>query len=171
MSANSSSTRHNEAQTNLPAGVEEVFRYLDDYRSLSAHMTQPSWRLGGGSMQVQFDEGGGRDRGSHVRWSGRAFWIPLFVEEVVSDRRPPFRKEWETLGTPKLLVIGSYRMGFEIVPDERGARLRVFIDYSLPSVWPYSWLAGALAEHYARWCVGRMTQDAVRHFSTALHRA
>lgn len=168
MSIKTSGTRHDEANAVLAANVEEAFRYLDDYRRLAVHMTRPSWRMGGGSMNVEFDAGGGSVRGSHIKWSGRAFGIRLSLEEVVIERAPPYRKEWETLGVPQLLIIGSYRMGFELTPDGQGARLHVFIDYSLPNGRPFRWLAYVFAGHYARWCVQRMAQDAVRHFNDDL---
>ena len=79
----------------------------------------------------------------------------------MTERNPPLRKVWETIGTPRLLVIGHYRMGFELAPLSSGCRLRVFIDYSIP---PQSWLGRLLGNYYARWCVRRMVSDAARHF-------
>ena len=39
------------------------------------------------------------------------------VEEIVTARQPPLRKVWRTIGVPRLLVIGEYRMGIEITPQ------------------------------------------------------
>lgn len=74
---------------------------------------------------------------------------------------------WETVGSPKLLVIGSYRMGFEVAARSGGSLLRVFIEYALPQALPGRWLGRLFGRMYARWCTERMVSDAVRHFSTA----
>jgi len=64
---------------------------------------------------------------------GRAFGMLFFLDEVVTEREMPRRKVWETVGEPRLLVIGPYRMGFEITPSDSGVLLHVSIDYELPS--------------------------------------
>jgi hypothetical protein len=69
-------------------------------------MSKSSWKMGGGRMEMVFDDKQGRVVGSRIRLAGRVFGISLFVDEIVTERDPPYRKIWETLGTPKLLVIG-----------------------------------------------------------------
>jgi hypothetical protein len=93
-------------------------------------MSRPSWRMGGGKMEIELDCGRGRSVGSHIRLKGRAFGISFGMDEIVTERNPPRRKVWKTTDSPKLLVIGHYRMGFEIAPSESASTLRVFIDYA-----------------------------------------
>ena len=81
-------------------------------------------------------------------------------------RNPPHRKVWETTGSPKLAVIGHYRMGFDITPSERGSLLRVFIDYDLPDKPPARWLGYPFARKYAAWCTSQMAEDARNHFES-----
>ena len=71
---------------------------------------------------------------------GNILWLKLFVEEVVVERTRPLRKTWETRGRPALLIIGSYRMGFEIEAAGPRQRLRVFINYNHPAsiVWGHA---------------------------------
>lgn len=83
----------------------------------------------------------------------------LSVEEVVSEYNPPVLKTWETRGEPRLLLIGPYRMGFDLAPREGKTQLRVWIDYNLPSGWPGRWLGRLLGAVYADWCVTRMVKD------------
>src|SRR6185503_6430544 len=109
---------------------------------------------------TEFDEGRGQRLGSRIRLAGRVFGIELSVEEVVTERDPPLRKVWETIGTPRLLVIGHYRMGFELVAQGTGSTLRVFIYYALPERAPARWLGRLLGRRYARWCTQRMVDDA-----------
>ena len=115
-------------------------------------------------MAVELDAPQGRTVGARIRLSGRVLGIPLCVEEIVTERKPPLRKAWETTGRPQLLVIGPYRMGYEITPEGQSSRLRVFIDYALP-VGPIShWIGRLFGNFYARWCTQRMADDAAMHF-------
>jgi hypothetical protein len=102
--------------------------------------------------------------GARIRLSGRVLGIPLSVQEIVTERKPPLRKVWETTGRPQLLVIGSYRMGYEITPQAQASRLRVFIDYALPDEPISRWLGRLFGHFYARWCTQRMARDAAMHF-------
>lgn len=113
-------------------------------------------------METTIDEGGGKKVGSHIRLSGRAFGIRLSLDEVVT-RYEPFRfKTWETVGTPELVVIGHYRLGVEITPQDAGSTLRIFIDYNLPE--KNGWLGRLFGRTYARWCVRQMLHGVRDHF-------
>lgn len=156
--------RHYEETRELAAAPEAVFALLDGQTRLARHMAKPSAMMGGGRMTYAFDEGGGMTVGSHIRMGGTAFGITLEVDEVVTDRDPPRTKRWETVGTPRLLIIGSYAMGFELTPAPSGSKVRVWIDYALPNGWLARLLGWIFAGFYARWCVGRMLSDAARAF-------
>ena len=115
-------------------------------------------------MSIDVDAGRGQRIGSQIRMSGRVLGILLSLDEVVVEREPSSRKAWETVGEPRLLVIGPHRMGFTVLPDTSGSRLEVFIDYDLPKG-PVSRRLGRLfGGFYARWCTRRMVDDAVTHF-------
>ncbi len=156
---------HDECNTLLEVTVDQAFVHLDDHARLTEHMNKSSWMMAGSSMQLTFDALRGQAVGSHISMSGRVLGVPLFVEEIVSDRSPPLSKVWETIGETRLLVIGHYRMGFELTPSVAGCQLRIFIDYAKPKGW-LSWCLGRLlARYYARWCLQRMKNDAIDHFS------
>ena len=154
----------------IPSSMDQVFAQIDYHTRLSSHMGEPSWRTGWGWMQTELDQGQGQGQGqgqkigSRIRLSGRVFGVDLSVEEVVTERQPPRRKVWETTGAPKLLVIGHYRMGFELSPQGNGSLLRVFIAYALPQRGLARWLGRVFGRYYARWCTQQMVADAVRHF-------
>lgn len=148
------------------SSMDQVFAHIDDHTRLSSHMSDPSWRTGGGRMETELDEGRGQKVGSRIRLSGRVLGVDLSVEEVVTERNPPRRKVWETTGAPKLLVIGHYRMGFELSPKVNGSMLRVFIEYALPERGLARWLGRLFGRYYARWCTRQMVDDAVKHFET-----
>jgi hypothetical protein len=155
---------HFETTVEVSATTDAVFSYLDDHGRLSAHMSRSSWMMAGSRMAIEFDASEGRAVGAIIRLRGRVLGIPLSVEEIVTERKPPLRKVWETTGTPNLLVIGQYRMGYEITPKGKASLLRVFIDYALLDG-PFSGLLGGLfGNFYARWCTRRMADDAAKHF-------
>ena len=160
---------HFESNIDVNAAASDIFSLLDDHSRLSAHMTKPSWMMAGSVMTLEFDASEGRSVGAFISLTGRVLGIPLSVEEVVKERNPPQRKVWNTIGSPHLLVIGAYRMGYEIMPTSPHSHLRVFIDYALPDG-PVSYLLGRLFGNcYARWCTQRMTNDAATHFKQPIH--
>jgi hypothetical protein len=158
--------RHYESSAVVPAQTEQVFALVDDHMSLSAHMGKPSWKMGWSRMEIILDEHRGKSVGSRIRLDGRILGIRLAVEEVVTEHNPPHRKLWETVGSPRLLVIGHYCMGFEITPQGSGSLLRIFIDYALPDAAPARWLGYLLGRYYARWCTRQMIDDVVNHYTT-----
>ena len=150
------------AEVNTPP--EALFAELDDHERLSAHMMQSSAMMAGSKMRIQFDERGGRAVGSKIRMSGQMLGMHLELEEVVTERDPPRRKAWETIGETHLLVIGDYRMGFEIQPLGSRSRLMVFIDYDEPKS-PWTILGKLFGPTYARWCTVSMAEGAARRFA------
>lgn len=141
------------------ASPEDVFARLDDPTALGSHMQKPSAMMLGGTMHYELDEGRGRTVGSVIRMTGNVLGLRLFLEEVVTERSPPFSKTWETQGDIRLLVIGHYRMGFTVTPQENSSLVGIFIDYSLPDGLVGGLLGSMFAGSYADWCLRNMTQD------------
>ena len=157
--------RHYQCDGVVSAEPAALFAYLDDHRRLAGHMDKRSWRMGGGRMLLTLDAAGGRVIGSKITLSGKVFGLRLFVEETIVERVPPRRKVWATCGTPTLLVIGPYQMGFEIEPLAAGSTLDVWIDYDLPPSGLARLVGRLFASWYARWCTHRIVQDTARHFT------
>lgn len=144
----------------------EVFDYLDDPRRIGAHMSRGSLMMAGGSMRYLLDADAGRKVGSVIRIEGRMLGVSLRVAEVTTERLPPVRKVWETTGPQRMIVIASYRLGFETRPVAEGTELRVFIHYTLPEALAGRLLGSVLAPLCARWCVSRMTEGTQLHFAS-----
>ena len=155
-----------ECAAAVDASMTAVFDYADDPARFASHMNERSWRTGGSRMEYDIDEAHGRAVGSRIRLSGRVLGLHLFLDEAIVERAPPHRKIWETVSEPRLIVIGRYRMGFEVTAAPQGSRLRVFIDYALPPSGAPRFFARLLAACYADWCIHRMLNDAVRHFQS-----
>jgi hypothetical protein len=154
---------HHETHATLCTSVEAAFEHLDDFKKLSAHMERPSAMMLGSRMEILTDDGGGRSIGSHVRMSGKVMGIPLSLEEVVVEREPPLRKAWETVDA-RLLVIGPYRLAFDLERRGEACNLRVFIDYERPKRGLGRLAATLFAKGYARWCTQQMVDDAAKRF-------
>src|SRR5262245_52776085 len=161
---------HYETSVLVRAPVERVFAYVDDPTRLSSHMSKSSWMMGGSRMRIELDDARGQRVGSRIRMSGRIFGLRFSLEEVVTEYDFPHRKVWETTGTPNLLVIGHYRMGFKIGSRDIDSLLRVYIDYSLPHGALTRWLGYLLGPVYARWCTQQMAKDTVKHFALSEQR-
>lgn len=157
---------HHRTEVLLAIDPDRLFAYLDDPRSVARHMEKPSLRTAGASMRIETDERQGQSIGSWIRLTGTVLGMSLSVEEVVTRRNPPHEKVWETIGEPRFLVIGAYRMGFEISRLEQGSRLMVFIDYRLPRSGFARCLGRMLGRTYAAWCTRRTADDAKARFGT-----
>ena len=154
---------HLETTVEVDAPPERLFAQLDDHEVLASHMMQSSAMMGGSRMFFEFDAARGRAVGSKIRMFGRMLGLTLDVSEVVTERVVPERKVWETVGTPKLLVVGSYRMGFRVQPNGDRSELTVFIDYDDPPG-AAKVLGRLLGPTYARWCTIRMAEGAAAAF-------
>ena len=156
---------HFETQVEVSATPASVFALLDDHRRMAAHMTQPSWRMAGSHMSIEMDEQQGRAVGSRITLSGKVLGFSLKVEEIVTQYDVPHAKAWKTVGSPRLLVIGPYSMGFSLVSRQGGSLLRVLIDYSPPDAGVSRVLGRVFGKAYARWCTNRMARDAATYFN------
>lgn len=154
--------KHYEESISISEVPDKIFSYIDDHNRFSSHMTKSSWMMGGGHMDVSIDKGHGQKVGSHIRMSGTVFGIKLFLNEIVTHHEPPLVKTWETVGTPKLLVIGQYKMKVEIKPQKEKSLLIVSIDYDLPE--KNAWLGKIFGGMYAKWCVNQMITGVRNYF-------
>lgn len=125
--------------------------------------------MGGGSMQCDLDALAGKAVGSVIHLTGKGFGLAIDIEEVVEERTPPARKVWATIGTPRLVVIRGYRMGFEITEVVMGCQLRVWIDYALPRSGVRLGLGRLLAPTLTRWCVENMLHEVQSQHEGSAH--
>jgi hypothetical protein len=160
--------QHAEARVVVDSAPPALFAHLDEGRRLGGHMERPSAMMLGGSMRYAFDAAQGQAVGSVISMTGNVLWLHLALDEIVTERAAT-RKVWETRGDPRLLIVGAYRMGFEISPKGERSDLRVFIDFDPPQRGVSRILGLLFGGLYARWCVESMARDAARHFAKNLH--
>jgi hypothetical protein len=159
---------HHHVSGLVTAAPQVLFDHLDDPHHLASHMESGSSAMLGASMSIETDTLHGKAIGSVIRMRGRMLGFKLFLVEAVTSRDPPYLKEWTTVGKPRLLVIGGYRMGFRIEDAGPASRLTVFIDYDLPGGRLGRLIGRPLAPAYARWCCRRMLEDATRAFANRI---
>ena len=155
---------HEQVDVMVAAPRQQVFDFIDDPKHLAGHMSKPSWRMAGSTMDLTTDAHGGRRTGSRMRLAGRMLGMRLVVETVVTERDPPVRKAWETSREPKLIVIGPYRMSATIDRMPAQSRVALRIDYALPGTRRDA-VTSWLARRYARWCVRRMASEVAAAFA------
>ncbi|KKU09896.1 MAG: hypothetical protein UX13_C0026G0012 [Candidatus Woesebacteria bacterium GW2011_GWB1_45_5] len=148
----------------VSAPINAVFAFADDHMNFSSHMNKSSPMMGGGKMETILDEGKGQVVGSHIVMKGNVLGSNLFLDEVITKRTPPYKKEWQTVGGINLLVIDHYTLGFDIGPDKAGSRFTVYIDYDLPKSVKTYLLGKLFGDMYAKWCVRQMVRGVVEHF-------
>lgn len=163
--------RRDVVEALLPTSPSTLFEYLDDQEHLSSHMARRRTSMLGGRMALESDAGGGRRVGSRFRLRGRVLGVPLEVTSIVTEHDPPWHKAWRTVGAPRLLVIGAYRMRLDITPlsawpSARAlTRLIVSLDYDLPRSGLPKLLGRLLGPSYARWCARQIVSAAVKRFA------
>ena len=81
--------RHYEDSTPAAGLPREVFDFIDNPNNLAMHMEIPSPLMGGGSVKTIIGAGEAKTIGSHIRMSGKAFGIPIFLDEAITRREPP----------------------------------------------------------------------------------
>ncbi len=157
---------HFQQSATLAKRADVVFEHLDDFERLGSHMMRSSGMMAGSRMSYEFDGARGRAEHSVVHLRGSVLGFALTIDEEVIERTPPVAKAWQTIGTPRMLVLDAYRMGYVLEPQVSASRLTVFIDYALPSRGLARWLGRMAGAAYARWCVTSMIEDAVRSFGS-----
>ncbi len=151
--------KHYEESVLVNASLEEIFAYVDNHLNFSSHMNKSSLMMGGGKMETELDAGQGKVVGSHIKMGGNVLGIKLYLDEVITEHTPPRRKVWKTVGIPKLLVIGTYELGFEITKENEKSKFKVFINYNLPHDGISKLLGLLFGRVYAKWCVHQMIQS------------
>ena len=70
--------KHYEKTVDILASPEEIFDYVDDHLNFSSHMNKSNMMMGGGMMKTEFDQGGGKAVGSHIKMQGSVFGIDIY---------------------------------------------------------------------------------------------
>jgi hypothetical protein len=123
---------HHRSKAVVAASPEVLFAALDEHKRLAGHMEKPSLMMAG--VDAHHDGYTARPGGGlHHPMAGQVLGLKLALDEVVTERQPPFKKTWETCGQPRLLIIDGYRMGFTVTPRPGG------LEASSTEVYAWDW--------------------------------
>ena len=146
-----------------------VFAYVDDIRNLARHMSeQGSMPMMGSKLRLEILTDQSTGLGATYSYTGRVLGLAIDVSEAVVRYVPGREKIWRTIGTPRLIIIGSYEMAVLVEPvGENTAKLTITMDYELPRPLVGRVLGYLLARRYAAWCLDSMIEGTVRDMAQA----
>jgi hypothetical protein len=148
----------------INAPVEAAFDYLDDLSKTGMHMSESSAMMMGSKLTLEHLPGPESGAGAKYRWFGKMMGLPLDFTVEVTKWIKNEEKTWETIGAPKMIILGWYRMRLMTEPDNAGGtRTWLEIEYTPPEGLFYRFLSAVFAPIYARWCVSKMLTDAKIH--------
>ena len=110
---------HDESTALVHAPTDRVFAYLDDPKSLSAHMGESSIMMIGSRMSVEVDAGGGR---ALVHQADGRRCSQIFRPNLQDQTRPIARRQllrgrlWKWLGLLETFLYGIY-VGLVFAPQ------------------------------------------------------
>lgn len=144
----------------IDAPPSEVFAYLDDIGNIGMHMSKSSMAMMGGKITTEVISRVRSGRGTTYRLKGSVLGIPIDITETVTEWIENREKTWETVGSPKIIVMSWYRMHLVLTPLKKRTKVFFEIEYGLPESFFGKLLGRLLARRYADWCLRRATDDA-----------
>ena len=148
----------------IEAPPQKVFAQMDDFSKTGMHMGESSMMMMGSKLKLEQLSSNATGVGATYRWHGKIMGMAIDFTETVSQWQPPERKEWETVGEAKIIIMSWYRMWFEIRPVEHGTLAKLFISYLPPQNWFFKILSFLLARLYCNWCLNNMLNDTKKTF-------
>lgn len=143
----------------INAPVEKVFRFMDDLAKTGMHMSERSMMMMGKKLKIEHLPSPEKGVGAIFRWTGKMMGLSIDFTETVTLWKENEEKVWETIGSPQMIILGWYRMRLTTEPSEKGTRVSLEIQYTLPIVFFYKLLSLVFARWYADWCLGSMLGD------------
>jgi hypothetical protein len=152
--------------TLIPAESEKVFSFMDDYSKTGMHMTESSTMMMGSKLQLEQLSPNATGIGATYRWFGKMMGMTIDFTQTVSKWVQGVEKEWKTNGDVKIIIMGWYRMFWNLKPVEGGTLATIGIDYSAPREWYFKVLSFLFGGMYSRWCLNSMLRDTKKAFET-----
>ena len=148
----------------IPVLPENVFSFMDDVSKTGMHMSENSMMMMGSKLILEQIPGPSKGIGATFHWYGKVMRMPVDITETVTTWRENREKVWETTGTPKIILLGWYRMILKTEPAKDGTCVSLQIDYTQPNGWFYKILYFFLSNWYCNWCLSNMLNDCKKSF-------
>lgn len=150
----------------IQASQQKVFAQMDDFSKTGMHMGESSMMMMGSKLKLEQLSPSTTGVGATYRWYGKIIGLAMDFTETVTEWQPPERKEWETIGKAKIIIMSWYRMWFEIGPGEHGTMVRLSISYLPPENWFFKILSFLFVKFYCNWCLKNMLNDTKKALAT-----
>jgi hypothetical protein len=146
----------------IKAQPSEVFKHVDNINNTGTHMSKSNMPMMGGSLKTEILSKNEIGPGATYRMYGKVMGMDIDFTETVTKWIENQERVWETIGDPKLLIMGGYAMNFNVRPSNWGTRLTFGIKYSYPKSAFWKFIAFLLGDWYAKWCLKNMAKDVKR---------
>lgn len=143
----------------IKAPVEKVFSLMDDLSKTGMHMSERSVMMMGSKLTLEHLPSPEKGVGAKYRWKGKMMGFRLDFTVEVTKWIENKEKIWQTIGTPRLIILGQYLMRLKTEPQTEGTLASLEIEYTRPPGLFYGLLSLLLARSYANWCVNQMLND------------
>ncbi|HUC82583.1 MAG TPA: SRPBCC family protein [Flavisolibacter sp.] len=143
----------------IQATPQKVFAQMDDFSKTGMHMGESSMMMMGSKLRLEQLSPNATGVGASYRWHGKIMGLAIDFTETVTEWQPPERKEWQTIGKARIIIMSWYRMWFEIMPVEQGTLVKLSISYLPQKNGFFKILSFLFARLYCNWCLNNMLND------------
>lgn len=85
---------------------KEVFAFMDDLSKTGMHMTENSIMMMGSKLMLEQLPGPSRGVCATFHWHGKVMGMQVDITETVTKWIEDQENVWETIGTPKIIILG-----------------------------------------------------------------
>lgn len=150
----------------INAPPETIFAFMDDIHNSGMHMTGRSMAMFGSRLNLEVLSTASTGPDVSYRWKGRIVGLPVDFTVVVKKWIKDVEKVWETIGHPKVIVIGWFRMFLNLTPVDGKTSVTLGITYDRPKGLLGKLLCLLLGPWYAKWCLKKMLRDANKQITS-----
>ncbi len=144
----------------IRASPEKVFEFMDDVRNMGMHMSRDSRAMMGSHLDLEMLSENTSGPGASYRWKGKVMGMTIDFTMVVTKWIKDIERVWETIGEPKVIVIGKYSMFLKLAPADGSTMTTLGISYEKPKDFFGKVLEFFLGKWYCNWCLNNMLHDA-----------
>ena len=148
----------------IHSSPQKVFSFMDNLSKTGMHMSENSMMMMGSKLILEQLSGPLQGVGATFHWYGKVMGMSIDITETVTKWTENHEKIWETIGTPKIILLGWYRMILKTEPAKEGTLASLQIDYTPPSGLFHNILYFFLSHYYCNWCLNNMLNDSKKIF-------
>src|SRR5689334_281254 len=137
----------------IHSAPEKVFIYMDNLGNTGMHMMESSAMMMGSKLQLEQLSKNRTGLDSKFRWYGKMMGLKMDFTVVVTKWIKSREKVWETVGKPKMIILGWYQMHLLLSSLGGGTLAELSISYTYPQHVFGKILAFFFSRWYGNWCL------------------